>query len=302
MVNRMCHTRRRPRYTTLIFSTTHYVELQRRVVAMCAIEATSPNEHRNSKMYRYVTAGLGVLAGAALFEAALPGIVIGGAVLLAPRYLPWLNRRVLPDTARIAGPRRGAGAVVPPHDDASRISLPAWLRIKQAVAKTITFRIIVTGLDFTTNYVVLGEFAIAAGLSTFSLVVGPIFYFTHEALWNYLVPADSDIELAAPAAATTDVRAHPKAIVISRPLAKTITFRTIATVIDFTTNYVVVRDAATAAGLTAFGFVLGPFVYLGHEMLWDHYITPQQRRPGLPVPTNVALPIGRGANAVAQPV
>ena len=34
-------------------------------------------------MNRYVTVGLGVLAGAALFEAALiPGIVIGGAAVL----------------------------------------------------------------------------------------------------------------------------------------------------------------------------------------------------------------------------
>jgi hypothetical protein len=35
---------------------------------------------------------------------------------------------------------------------------------------------------------------------------------------------------------------------------------------DFTTNYVVVGDLATAATLSAFGFVVGPFIYLGHEM------------------------------------
>jgi hypothetical protein len=31
------------------------------------------------------------------------------------------------------------------------------LQLGQAVAKTITFRIIVTTLDFTTNYVVIGD-------------------------------------------------------------------------------------------------------------------------------------------------
>ena len=37
----------------------------------------------------YVTVGLTVLAGAALFETALiPGILIGGVAVLAPRYLP----------------------------------------------------------------------------------------------------------------------------------------------------------------------------------------------------------------------
>ena len=40
---------------------------------------------------------------------------------------------------------------------------------------------------------------------------------------------------------------------------------------DFTANYVVVRDLATAAGLSAFAFVVGPFVYLGHEKAWDYF-------------------------------
>jgi hypothetical protein len=33
----------------------------------------------------------------------------------------------------------------------------------------------------------------------------------------------------------------------------------------------VVSDLATAVGLTAVGFVLGPFVYLGHEMAWEKF-------------------------------
>lgn len=31
---------------------------------------------------------------------------------------------------------------------------------------------------------------------------------------------------------------------------------------------------ATAAVLSAFGFVVGPFVYLRHEMVWDYYTPP----------------------------
>jgi len=253
-------------------------------------------------MNRYLTVGLGVLAAAALIEAALiPGIVIGGAVLLAPRYLPRLGRRLSPDAEPVAGPPRRPGPAPPRQDNAPRISLPAGLQIKQAIAKTITFRIIATGLDFTTNYVVLGELAIAAGLSTVSLIVGPIFYFTHETVWNYLAPADGDVDLATLPATTADAPADPRAIVINRPLAKTITYRTIGTVLDFTSNYVVISNAAAAAALTAFGFVVGPFVYLGHEMLWDHYAAPRQRRPGLPVPATAALPSGRGTHAEAEP-
>jgi hypothetical protein len=68
-----------------------------------------------------------------------------------------------------------------------------------------------------------------------------------------------------------------------------------ATVMDFTATYVVLANAATVAVLTAFGFVLGPFVYLGHEMLWDYYSAPPQRKPFPAVPSDVALPIGAAA-------
>jgi len=44
---------------------------------------------------------------------------------------------------------------------------------------------------------------------------------------------------------------------------------------DFTANYVVVGDVLTAAGLSAFAFVVGPFVYLGHEKAWDYYNSPK---------------------------
>ena len=48
-------------------------------------------------MNRYLAVGLTVVAGAALVEAALiPGVVIGGAAVLAPRYLPKLRRGLAP--------------------------------------------------------------------------------------------------------------------------------------------------------------------------------------------------------------
>ena len=52
-------------------------------------------------MKQYVTVGLTVLAGAALLETALiPGLLIGGAAVLAPRYLPGLFGRRKPRAAR----------------------------------------------------------------------------------------------------------------------------------------------------------------------------------------------------------
>ena len=240
-------------------------------------------------MKQYLTAGLAVLAGAALFEAALvPGLVIGGAAVLAPKILPALRRRPQRTGNRAASPRSERVAPLPDQRGGEPSpTAPASFGIKQAVAKTITFRVIVTTLDFTTNYVVIGELSTAAGLSTFNLIAGPLFYLAHEAAWNYLGgSAEALINVSGLTSGRDDADAAPsgrRGLTISRALAKTITFRTLATAMDFTTNYVVVRDVGTAAILSASGFVLGPFVYYGHEWLWDRYSTPQRR--ALPPPT-----------------
>lgn len=222
-------------------------------------------------MKRYVTVGLTVLAGVALFEVALvPAVVIGGAAVLAPKYLPKLRKRLRPMlNATVHRPRKPAAP--PPEDrldaEAPAATLPKFA-IGQAIAKTITFRIIVTTLDFTTNYLVIGELGTAAGLSTFNLVAGPLFYLGHEAAWSYLGPSEAAVDLPVVVGG---------GLTVSRALAKTVTFRTIATVMDFTTNYVVVGDVAAAVVLSASGFILGPFVYFGHERAWDYFSAPRQR-------------------------
>ena len=120
-------------------------------------------------MKRYVTVGLTVLAGVALFEVALvPAVVIGGAAVLAPKYLPKLRKRLRP--LLNATVHRPAKPAAPLREDRLDAEVPAAVlpkfAIGQAIAKTITFRIIVTTLDFTTNYLVIGELGTAAGLST----------------------------------------------------------------------------------------------------------------------------------------
>jgi uncharacterized membrane protein len=147
----------------------------------------------------------------------------------------------------------------------SRLSIAQRLAVGSALAKTITFRVVVTTIDFTSNYVVTGSLATAVGLSTLALAIGPTLYFVHETAWNYFATSGTDV-------------AFPQGFVISRRLAKTITFRMIATAVDFTTNYLGTGDLATAALFTAFGFVVGPIVYLGHEMAWDYFTAPRPRR------------------------
>jgi uncharacterized membrane protein len=231
-------------------------------------------------MKQYVAVGLAVLAGAAVVEAALiPGLVIGGAAMLAPKVLPTLRRRIAPlmngaATSRPAARREAAqsNGAAPPASALLPSFLPA-VGIKQAIAKTITFRVIVTVLDFTSNYVVIGEFNVAAGLSTFALVVGPLFYLAHETAWNYLAPDERDVDITSllPRLSNAATEQGQHNLIISRALAKTVTFRTVATAIDFSALYVATGDPLTAVGLAAWGFVVGPFVYWGHEKFWERF-------------------------------
>jgi uncharacterized membrane protein len=216
-------------------------------------------------MKREIGIGLAVVAGAALLEAALvPGILLGGAALLAPRLLTGrrgkAGRRAAPQIEGSPASSRNAPAQQPSQ-------LLAKLPLGRTIAKTITFRTIVTTLDFTTNYIVIGELATAAGLSTFNLIAGPLFYFGHEAAWNYLRPSETSVTLHLP---KSNQNNNATGLTISPALAKTITYRTIATIVDFTTNYVVVGTVAEATILSATGFFLGPFVYFGHEKAWEY--------------------------------
>lgn len=269
--------------------------------------ASPPGRDKAKLTQAFVTtaATVGVItAGVALIEAALiPGLLIGGAAVLAPKYLsgylPGLRRRRQPplksaSRRQTTSPER-LGVNAPPAILAkSLVKSLAQPSIKQAIAKTITFRIIVTTLDFSVNYLVIGELATAAGLSAVSLVVGPLFYLAHETVWNHYTTSDERIGLgflqppqpeAKPSLETKPSRWE--GFTISRALAKTITFRTIATTMDFTMNFVVVGDLATAAALSASGFILGPFVYLGHEMAWDYYRSNNEPVPELPALGNL---------------
>jgi uncharacterized membrane protein len=244
-----------------------------------------------------IAVGLTALAAAAVIEAALvPGLVIGGGAVLASAYVPGLRRR-LPSlftsavrqasglATRVAtGATAGAAAGAAMGTANAKTSFPARIKVKRAVAKTITFRIIVTTLDFTSNVIVIGELGTAAGLSGFALMAGPLFYLAHEGAWNAFGPSGDTIRVGAPAPTAGD-ETPGRGFTMSRALAKTITFRTVATIMDFSVTYIVVRDLAVAAGLSAFGFVLGPFVYYGHEKLWERFF------PEDPEPYELAPPV-----------
>jgi uncharacterized membrane protein len=226
-----------------------------------------------------------VAAGAAIVEAALiPGLLIGAAAVLAPRLLPRDMLSGLRDRLR-----RTASSVVqtpsapPAHsEDAPASDEPASFDTWRAVVKTFTYRAAVTTIDFGANYLVIGELATAAGLSSLSLVAGPIAYFAHEAIWHYYGPVsarhsnprEATVHVPIPgiaAGSEEDGRTRFASVEVSRALAKTITYEVVTTVSEFGANYLFVRDLAAAAGLTAFSAVVAPFVYFVHEKTWDYY-------------------------------
>ena len=223
-----------------------------------------------------------VVAGTAIVEAALiPGLLIGGAAVLAPRLLPRgmlsggsnRRRRTAP-SATPAAPTAQPAAAPAPGEPAS---FDPW----RAAVKTITYRVMVTTADFGANYFVIGELATAAGLSSVSLVAGPIAYFAHEAAWHYYGPAsarhsnplDATVSVPIPGAANGEDNGRTRfaSVKVSRALAKTVTYEGVTAVSEFSVNYLFVRDLAAAAGLTAFSVVIAPLVYYVHEKGWDYY-------------------------------
>jgi len=236
-----------------------------------------------------------VAAGAAIVEAALiPGLLIGGAAMLAPRLLPrdMLSglgdrlRRMVPPPAPAASTAHAADAT--PAGEAASLdesfdgSFDTW----RAVAKTITYRMMVTTADFGANYVVIGELATAAGLSSLSLVAGPIAYFAHEVAWHYYGPVSA--QRPNPLEATVEVpipgTAEGANVKVSRALAKTVTYEGVTAVSEFGANYFFVRDLAAAAGLTTFSMVIAPIVYYVHEKIWEHYDATTAAPPVAPAP------------------
>jgi uncharacterized membrane protein len=206
-----------------------------------------------------------VIGAAALEAALIPGVVIGGAAWFAPRAIAKIRKR----RSRVVRPPATNGAAAPESDN-RRNYLINWgdLAITQSAAKTVTFRLISSGLDFGWNYILLGEIAAAASLSGISLIAAPTFYFLHETLWNRYW---SKSAVVGEGQAMVEISGDTHQFTLSRPMAKTLTFRTFATISEFSVNYLVVRDLVLASKLSAFGVLAGPFIYLGHEKAWEYY-------------------------------
>jgi uncharacterized membrane protein len=54
---------------------------------------------------------------------------------------------------------------------------------KRHIAKTISYRILSTGIGFATMWIITGSLKIGAAFSIIELVYKPIQYYIHERIW-----------------------------------------------------------------------------------------------------------------------
>jgi len=254
---------------------------------------------KKSSNLKNTAAILGTAAATAvLFEVWLiPALVVVGVAAV-----PKLKRKIAGGQP-LQHPLRSTHSRTPARLASSLALKPAYaihtmdrnrLKIKQAAMKTVSFRVVASSIDFAINYLFIGELAAAAGLSAFALVALPILYFGHETVWNYFAAKakqkegrwGTSIELPftlPPALLDKSKQQESRPVTVNLALTKALTYRVAATGLDFTANYIVIGDAASAAALSAIGLVIGPFIYFGHEVVWTRL-----SKPGKPAPTGAA--------------
>ena len=98
-------------------------------------------------------------------------------------------------------------------------------------------------------------------------------------LLNLLDPARPLPPLAQAGPAPADAKSDGA---VPRAVWKTLTYRAIATTIDFTTNVVAMGNLVSAALLSVWNTLTGPWIYLGHELAWDYFGAPALPRRDLP--------------------
>jgi uncharacterized membrane protein len=209
--------------------------------------------------------GRGIVGSVATLGAVAAGLLIGGAAVLVPHLFPRDLLSGLGDRLR-----RSARSPVPVpsaptarYPEAPAPGDPESFDTWHAVVKTFTYRVMVTTVDFGANYFVIGELATAAGLSSLSLIAGPVAYFAHEAAWHYYGPTstrhpnplEATVHVPIPAAAAGEEngRTPIAGVKVSRAFAKTVTYEVVTGVSEFGVNYLFVRDLAAAAGSRVIG-------------------------------------------------
>jgi uncharacterized membrane protein len=89
-----------------------------------------------------------------------------------------------PKSARHPDPHE-ASVDVPIPGAADKNGPLASVKVSRALAKTVTYEGVTAVSEFSANYLFVRDFAAAAGLTAFSVVIAPLVYYVHEKAWDY---------------------------------------------------------------------------------------------------------------------
>jgi uncharacterized membrane protein len=176
------------------------------------------------------------------------------------------------------------------------LRLPARLKVTQAVLKTITYKAANGSVGFVVTYAIVQSVKTAATLSGIWLAAGPFVYFAHESTWNYFGRSESETPDHLPPPVTIPLPwrkpggTERAGVTVSRAAAKTLAWRCIATVADFSLVSAVVGSAATAAAVSGAGVVFGSAIYFVHERAWDRFNARHTATPAMTVASEDTVP------------
>jgi uncharacterized membrane protein len=127
----------------------------------------------------------------------------------------------------------------------------------RALAKTVTWRMLVTISHVINGFIVSGSIVTGLKIAGWSLVINSGLYWLHERIWNWVQwnkkPADG----------LFFIDGHP------RTTTKMITWRVIVNFSNFFIPYFMTGSWGQAAAFFTISVIVNMILYYGHERVWN---------------------------------
>lgn len=127
----------------------------------------------------------------------------------------------------------------------------------RTLAKTLSWRIILTVSHFVNGFIVTGSIASAAAIAGLSAIINSVLYWAHERIWNWAQwnrkPKDGLMFLDG----------QP------RTISKIITWRAVITGSNFVVPWILTGSLGQAAAFMSIAIVVNIAIFYFHERAWN---------------------------------
>jgi uncharacterized membrane protein len=127
----------------------------------------------------------------------------------------------------------------------------------RTLAKTLSWRIILTVSHFINGFIVTGSLASAAAIAGLSAVINSVLYWAHERIWNWAQwnrkPKDGLMFLDG----------QP------RTISKIISWRAVITGSNFVVPWILTGSLGQAAAFMSIAIVVNIAIFYFHERVWN---------------------------------